>query len=67
LLGFHIHVSDDGSSEVVLQIHPDAESMQHHLEVMGEGSRDVCLRRLREFGDLRRAQRGAERVDPSCY
>ena len=34
LLGFHIYVTEDGSSEVVVQIHPDAESMQHHIAVM---------------------------------
>ena len=41
LLGFHIYVSEDRSSEVVVQIHPDAESMQHHLEVMGEKVRET--------------------------
>ena len=41
LLGFHIYVSQDQSSEVVLQIHPDAESMQHHLEVMGKKVRET--------------------------
>ena len=41
LLGFHIYVSEDRTSEVVIQIHPDAESMQHHLEVMGEKVRET--------------------------
>jgi hypothetical protein len=41
LLGFHIYVSEDRSSEVVVQIHPDAESMQHHREVMGEKVRET--------------------------
>ena len=41
LLAFHIYVSEDQSSEVVLQIHPDAESMQHHLEVMREKVRET--------------------------
>lgn len=41
LLGFHIYVSEDRTSEVVVQIHPDAESMQHHLEVMGEKVRET--------------------------
>ena len=36
LLAFHIYVTDDESSEVVIHIHPDAESMQHHLQVLGE-------------------------------
>ena len=41
LLGFHIYVSEDRTSEVVLQIHPDAESMQHHLAVMGDKVRET--------------------------
>ena len=41
LLGFHIYVTEDGSSEVVVQIHPDAESMQHHIDVMGDKVRET--------------------------
>jgi hypothetical protein len=41
LLAFHIYVTEDCSSEVVIQIHPDAESMQHHLQVMGEKVRET--------------------------
>jgi hypothetical protein len=41
LLAFHIYTSDDATSEVVVQIHPDAESMQHHLAVMGEKVRET--------------------------
>lgn len=41
LHGFHIYVSEDRTSEVVLQIHPDAESMQHHLAVMGDKVRET--------------------------
>ena len=41
LLALHIYVSEDQSSEVVLQIHPDAESMQHHLEAMGDKVRET--------------------------
>ena len=41
LLGYHIYVSEDSTSEVVVQIHPDVESMQHHLEVMGEKVRET--------------------------
>jgi hypothetical protein len=36
LHAFHIFVTDDETSEVVLHIHPDAASMQHHLQVLGE-------------------------------
>ena len=41
LLAFHVYVTADQSSEVVVQIHPDAESMQYHLEVMGEKVRET--------------------------
>jgi quinol monooxygenase YgiN len=41
LLGFHIYVSEDNSSEVVVQVHPDAESMQHHLSVLGAKVRET--------------------------
>ena len=63
LLAFHTYVTDDESSEVVVQIHPDAESMQHHLQELGEKvHRDRRVHRLREPGDLRRAQRCAAPV-----
>ena len=42
LLAFHIFVSEDENSEVVIQIHPDAESMQHHLEVLGREVRETA-------------------------
>ena len=41
MLGFHIYVSEDRSSEAVVQIHPDAESMQHHLAAMGDKVRET--------------------------
>jgi len=42
LLAFHIFVTADETSEVVIQIHPDAESMQHHLEVLGQKVRETA-------------------------
>jgi hypothetical protein len=42
LLAFHIFVNEDETSEVVIQIHPDAESMQHHLEVLGRKVRETA-------------------------
>jgi hypothetical protein len=41
LHGFHIFTSEDERTEVVLQIHPDPESFQHHLAVMGEKVRET--------------------------
>ena len=36
LHAFHIYVTEDESSDVVIHIQPDAESMQDHLQVLGE-------------------------------
>lgn len=36
VLGFHIYVNEDQTTEVVVQIHPDAESLQYHLELLGK-------------------------------
>lgn len=41
LMAFHIFVSEDETSEVVLQVHPDAGSMQYHLKVLGEKVRET--------------------------
>jgi hypothetical protein len=41
LLAFHIYVSEDEGSEVVIQVHPDPESMRYHLEVMGQKVRET--------------------------
>ena len=41
LHGFHVYVSEDRTQEVVVQIHPDVESMQHHLAVMGDKIRET--------------------------
>ncbi len=36
LLAFNIYESDDHSMSVVVQVHPDAESMEYHLKLLGE-------------------------------
>ena len=41
VLGFHIYTNDDQSSEVVIQIHPDAESMQYHINLVREKVRET--------------------------
>ena len=54
LLAFHIYVTEDQSSEVVVQVHPDAESMQYHLDVMGKKVRETfAYSDFREPRDLR--------------
>jgi len=41
VLAFHIYVNQDQSSESVIQIHPDAESMQYHLRLLGDKVRET--------------------------
>ncbi len=41
LLGFHIFTTEDETAEAVIQIHPDAESMLYHLDVMGAKVRET--------------------------
>ena len=36
LIGFNEYVNDEGTEVAVVQIHPDAESMAFHLEVVAE-------------------------------
>jgi NAD(P)-dependent dehydrogenase (short-subunit alcohol dehydrogenase family) len=36
LIAFNEYVSDNGSEVTVVQVHPDAASMQKHLEIIGE-------------------------------
>jgi hypothetical protein len=61
LLAFHIYVTEDEDSEVVVQVHPDAESMQHHLQVLGEKVRATAeytdFESLEIYGELNDALR----------
>lgn len=36
LLAFNMYESEDGTSSVVIQVHPDAESFEYHLKLFGE-------------------------------
>lgn len=36
LLAFNIYESEDHASSVVVQVHPDAESMEYHLKLFAE-------------------------------
>ena len=59
LLAFHIYVTDDESFGVFVQIHPDAELLQHHLQELGE--KGTCDRRVPHHsvrGVRRRRSRG---------
>ena len=61
LMAFHIYVTDDESSEVVIRIHPDAESMQRHLQVLSEKVRATAeytdFESLEIYGQLNDALR----------
>jgi hypothetical protein len=61
LVAFHIYVTEDQTSEVVIQIHLDAESMQHHLKVLGEKVRATGdytdFESLEIYGELNEALR----------
>lgn len=50
VLAFHVWVSEDESSEVVLQVHPDAASLERHLELLGDRVRETF--EFTEFVDL---------------
>ena len=56
VLAFHIYATEDQSTEVVIQIHPDAESMQYHLEVLSAKVRETFaysdFKSLEIYGDL---------------
>jgi hypothetical protein len=41
LLAFNIYETEDHGTSVVVQVHPDAESMEFHLKVFGEKVREV--------------------------
>src|SRR3954447_17529139 len=36
LVAFNEYVNDDGTEVTVVQVHPDAASMQHHLGIIGQ-------------------------------
>ena len=41
LLAFNIYETDDRGISVVVQVHPDAESMEYHLKLYGEKVRET--------------------------
>jgi hypothetical protein len=36
ILGLHVYLSEDQTQLALVQVHPDAESMEHHLSVAGD-------------------------------
>jgi hypothetical protein len=36
LIAFHIFVNDDGTQATTIQVHPDAASMEFHMQVLGQ-------------------------------
>ena len=47
VLAYHIWVDEPGESEVVLQVHPDAASLEQHLAMLGD-----TVRSTMEFAEL---------------
>jgi hypothetical protein len=41
LLAFNVYETDDRGISVVVQVHPDAESMEYHLKLYGEKVRET--------------------------
>ena len=41
LIAFNEYVNEAGDEVTVVQVHPDAESMEAHLEIVGERARDA--------------------------
>lgn len=51
LLAFNQYASSDHASAVVIQVHPDAESFEYHLKLLGERVRETF-----EYLDLESVQ-----------
>ena len=41
VLAFNIWVDEAEGSEIVLQVHPDADSLEYHLQILGEKVRST--------------------------
>ena len=46
LIAFNEYVSEAGDEVTVVQVHPDAESMEAHLEIVGDRARDAYAQTL---------------------
>jgi hypothetical protein len=55
LIAYNVYLSDDGSGMTVVQVHPDAESLEYHMEVAGPVFRQfvelVTLSSIRIYGE----------------
>jgi quinol monooxygenase YgiN len=55
LIAYNVYLSDDGSRMTVVQVHPDAESLEYHLEVAGPVFRQfvelVTLSSIQIYGE----------------
>lgn len=54
MIGIAHYVNDDGTEGTTVQIHPDSESLEYHLEVassrIGKGSQIVQVLRIELYG-----------------
>jgi quinol monooxygenase YgiN len=55
LIAYNVYLSDDGGGMTVVQVHPDAESLEYHMEVAGPVFRQfvelVTLSSIQIYGE----------------
>ncbi len=55
VLAYNVYFSDEGSRMTVVHVHPDAESLEHHMEVAGPVFRQfvelVTLSSIQVYGE----------------
>lgn len=55
IIAYHVYFSDDGARMTVVNVHPDSESLEHHLQVVGPVVRQfaelVSLTSIRIYGE----------------
>lgn len=54
LISFNFYLNEDGTEGTVIQVHPDSESLEYHMEVAASriqtGSQMVQVRRIEMYG-----------------
>jgi hypothetical protein len=53
LLAFNEYANDDGTEVAVVQVHPDAESMEFHMEVVAERAAQAYAETLDATSNIR--------------
>ena len=66
LIAFDEYVNDDGTEVTVVQVHPDAASMQHHLGISVNAPRKPMTRRSTPHLPYRSSDQSTLRCSPPC-